>query len=87
MYSGYERIPVKRSYEDLKIVDDIPIPAKEVVFPKATGPKARERAIKVTNYSLGTKLEGPGEIITKGIISPQIEVFDGVTVHIIPLED
>lgn len=73
-YTSYERVAVARSEEGWTITENSVSPAADIEFPACTG-----GSNTITHFAVGTASSGPGKILYKGTVSPNIAVTSGVT--------
>jgi len=73
-YVGYARVPVTRDGAGWIVTANSVSPAANIDFPPASG-----GATVATYGAIGTALSGPGKILYKGTVTPNITVSSGVT--------
>ena len=73
-YTSYARVAVARSGAGFTVTANSVSPAANVDFPACTGGTAT-----ITHFGIGTASSGPGKLLYKGAVSPNISVSSGVT--------
>lgn len=72
-YTSYARVAVARSGAGWVVTGSVVNPAADIVFPTSTGGTET-----VTHATIGTAASGPGKILFKGAVTPNLLVTTGV---------
>ncbi len=73
-YTGYARVAIERSAAGWQVTGNSVSPAINIDFPTGTGGGGT-----ATYWSVGTALNGAGEILYSGPLNPTITLGNGVT--------
>lgn len=76
-YTSYARVAVARSGSGFVVTGNSVSPNANVDFPACTGGTAT-----ITHFGIGTDSSGPGTLLYKGAVTPNISVTSGVTPRI-----
>jgi hypothetical protein len=80
VYTGYARIPVARQASAWAITNNVARPSARLEFGEMTGGTES----LATWLSIGTSLTGPGKVLLRGRLTPDIQLRPGVIPAIKP---